>query len=363
MRTNTLPDSSENSRHFSRRNFLTTTGAGLVGLLAGIRKDTYAMPLLAPPRPGGLSDIILGSGEHRYVANHDWLTMPDHILFGDTHGLAQDSRGRIYVGHTVHPNSPCKDAIVVFDSNGRYITSWGDRFAGGSHGLEIRREMDGEYIYHCDTRTRQVVKTNLDGKVIWERGAPDEVSAYRQGAPYVPTNVAFGPNGAVYVTDGYGSDFVHEYHASGSYVRTFGGKGKEPGKLSNAHGIWVDNRGNEPFIVVADRGNSRLQYFTLDGQHVKFVSDGMRQPCHMDIRGDVMLVPDLKSVVTLLDGQNKVITQLGDGDPTNLRGAARERFIPGKFIHPHDAIFLQNGDILVAEWVPVGRITLLDKLA
>ena len=26
---------------------------------------------------------------------------------------------------------------------------------------------------------------------------------------------------------------------------------------------------------------------------------------------------------------------------------------------PHDAILLQNGDILVAEWLPIGRITLL----
>ena len=71
-----------------------------------------------------------------------------------------------------------------------------------------------------------------------------------------------------------------------------------------------------------------------------------------------MLVPDLRSVVTILDENNKVITMLGDGDPSNLRGASRDKFIPGKFIHPHDAMFLRNGDILVAEWVPIGRVTL-----
>lgn len=26
---------------------------------------------------------------------------------------------------------------------------------------------------------------------------------------------------------------------------------------------------------------------------------------------------------------------------------------------PYDAIYLENGDILVAEWLPIGRITLL----
>ena len=82
-------------------------------------------------------------------------------------------------------------------------------------------------------------------------------------------------------------------------------------------------------------------------------------PCDMKVRGDRMLVPDLESVVTILDGGNRAIAQLGDGHPSALRGEPRERFIPGKFIHPHDAIWLSNGDILVAEWVPIGRITRL----
>ena len=75
-----------------------------------------------------------------------------------------------------------------------------------------------------------------------------------------------------------------------------------------------------------------------------------------------MLVPDLDSVITLLDKDNKVVAHLGDGHPSSLRGATREKFVPGKFVHPHDAIFLNTGDILVAEWVPIGRITLLRKL-
>jgi hypothetical protein len=88
----------------------------------------------------------------------------------------------------------------------------------------------------------------------------------------------------------------------------------------------------------------------------------MRQPCHFKTRGDVLLVPDLSSVVTLLDKDNKVIVHLGDGHPTNLRDKPRDQFIAGKFIHPHTAIFLKSGDILVAEWVPIGRVTLLRKV-
>ena len=37
--------------------------------------------------------------------------------------------------------------------------------------------------------------------------------------------------------------------------------------------------------VVADRANARLQYFTLDGQHIGFVND-LLFPAHFDIRGE-----------------------------------------------------------------------------
>jgi len=115
-------------------------------------------------------------------------------------------------------------------------------------------------------------------------------------------------------------------------------------------------------LRVADRGNRRIQYFSLDGKHVRFNDEGMRLPCHFSIRKNLMLVPDLESVITILDEKNKPVASLGDGKPSNLRDKPRSEFIPGKFIHPHDAMFLNNGDILVAEWVPIGRVTLLKRL-
>lgn len=313
-------------------------------------------------RTGQAPPLILGSGAHRYEWVPDWLTPPPHIRWGDTQGLAQDSYGRIFVSHTVHPDSPSGDAIVVFDKNGKFLMSWGSQFRGGGHGLDIRREGRQEFLYHCDTAHKTVTKTTTDGRVIWQKGVPTEAGVYKDGSPFTPTNVAFAPNGDFYVGDGYGSSWIHQYTLGGEYVRTFGGLGTEPGKLHTPHGLWVDTRGPEPALVVADRSNHRLQYFSLDGKFQKLVTAGMRQPCHFKLRGDEMLVPDLDSVVTILDKDNQVVAQLGDGNPSNLRDAPRSAFIPGKFIHPHAANFLHNGDILVAEWVPIGRLTLLRKV-
>jgi hypothetical protein len=58
---------------------------------------------------------------------------------------------------------------------------------------------------------------------------------------------------------------------------------------------------------------------------------------------------------------------LGDGKAHNgkvgsRRTQTRDQFTPGEFICPHDAIFLQNGDILVSEFLPIGRITLLRRV-
>ena len=333
----------------SRREFLISAGSVALG---GIASAQTTQPL------------ILGSGEYRYECIHDWLTPPSWsgIRLGDTQGVAQDAQGRIYVGHTVNGSSKSDDAIAVFDEKGRFLNSWGARFKGGSHGLDIRREGKEEFLYHCDTNARKVVKTRLDGSVVWELGTPDASDKYKSGAAYIPTNIAFSPNGDFFVADGYGSNWIHHYDKNANYRRTFGGAGKDAGQVQQPHGIWLDNRGSEPFLAVADRANNRIQYFSLDGKHVKFVTGGMRLPCHFSIQKGVMLVPDLQSVVTLLDEKNEVIAHLGDGHPSPLRGHPRRDFIPGKFIHPHDAMFLRNGDILVAEWVPIGRVTLLRRL-
>ncbi len=347
----------------SRRQFVTALGVSSAA--------AFAFPAIATSekwRPANRPRLT-GRGEHTYEFIHDWLVPPDAIQWGDTHGLAQDKSGRIYVAHTVHPSSSTPDAVVVFDENGAFIESWGGEFRGGAHGLDIREENGEESLYHCDINRCLVVKTNLNGEVVWQKGAPsgDECAHYAQGGRFVPTNVAFEPTradkpGDIFVGDGYGSSFIHGYTSDGEFVKTIATPGSAEGQVSCPHGLWIDDRGGEALLAVADRGNRRIQYLTLDGVHVRFVTEGMRMPCHFKARGDALLVPDLESVVTLLDRDDKVIAHLGDGHPSELRDQQREEFISGRFIHPHTAIFLHTGDILVAEWVPIGRITLLRKV-
>jgi hypothetical protein len=259
--------------------------------------------------------------------------------------------------------------MVVFDENGKFVKSWGREFKGGAHGLHIRREGGYEFLYLCDTRRGVVVKATLEGEEVFTIGYPEQSEAYKPGPDgtrpkYSPTNLAIAPNGDLYVGDGYGSSFINQYNSKGEYIRTFGGKGKEPGKLDCPHGIIMDTRGASPILTVADRANNRIQRFTLAGEHIDFIQ-GTNLPCHFNYfsNGDVV-VPDLGARVTLMDRNNAVIEHLGDDSASNwkeTRKLARTGFTPGKFVCPHGACFDHAGNIFVVEWVEVGRVTKLKK--
>ena len=85
---------------------------------------------------------------------------------------------------------------------------------------------------------------------------PPRPDIYNAEKKFVPTETAVGPNGRIYVADGYGQYWVHIYTTGGEYVSSFGGTGSEPGKLREPHGISIDTRGGAPVVQVANRAES-----------------------------------------------------------------------------------------------------------
>ncbi len=199
---------------------------------------------------------------------------------------------------------------------------------------------------------------------MWRKFAPEQCPGYTNPDEFRPTNIASAPGGDFFVADGYGKSFIHQYDRDAKYLRTFGGQGKSAGHVDCPHGLMVDTRGTQSLLVVADRTNRRLQNFTLDGRHINFVTDDLRSPCHFHTRGELMVIPDLESRVTLFDKDNKLVAHLGDGGTyQGLRELTRDHFTPGKFVAPHSAYFDHDGNIFIVEWVEVGRVTKLRKVA
>lgn len=328
--------------------------------------------ILGATNKSGSSKPIMGEGDHQFEVTHDWGELPANIKYGNTHGVCEDSQGNIYIHHTVNAASESSDSMVVFDADGKFVGSWGKQFKGGAHGLHIRKEGSTEFLYLCDTQRGVVVKTTLKGEEVFSLGYPTESEAYKPNPDgtkkkYSPTNLAIAPNGDIYVGDGYGSSYVNIYNKDGKYLKTFGGKGSEAGQLDCPHGIVLDARGDQPILMVADRANHRIQTFNLAGEHVGYWP-GTNLPCNFDFnaKGEVV-VPDLGARVTILDKNNAVVEQLGDDSPAHnwetTRKLARTSFTPGKFVCPHGACFDHNGNIFVVEWVEVGRVSKLRRLA
>lgn len=135
--------------------------------------------------------------------------------------------------------------------------------------------------------------------------------------------------------------------------------------MNNPHGNMVDMRDPaKPILLVADRGNSRIVRYTLDDKPIDVIA-GTLSPCHFHEHKGMIVVPDLQARVTLLDKDNKIVAHLGEGLVGNPPRTTddRSKFVPGQFVNPHGACFDHNGNIFVVEWVEIGRVTKLRKLA
>ncbi len=305
---------------------------------------------------------ILGTGDHTYTWNSHWAKLPAGITLGYTHGVAVDKDDNVYI------HNQSKDSVCVFQPDGTFIKSWGPEFKDGAHGLYLSRENDGaEYLFIADYVRQEVLKTTLDGEKLFGLGIPDRPDLYPDPTKYKPTDVCVSPGGDFYIVDGYGSNWIHHHAANGTYLRSFGGTGSEPGQVKCPHGAWVDTRpGKEadPELYVADRGNNRVQVFTLDGRHKRFITDEatMRRPCCFYQWRDELYIPHLDARVSIWDKNDQTIAILGDNpDAPKTEGwpNIQDKLQPGKFNSPHACCVDSKGDIYVVEWISTGRVTKL----
>ena len=121
-----------------------------------------------------------------------------------------------------------------------------------------------------------------------------------------PADIAVGPNGDIYVADGYGNSRVHRFSADGALILSWGSPGKGPGEFSVPHGVWVDR--NER-VYVADREHGRVQVFTPEGEFIDQWTDFFRcTDVYVDADGAVY-VTDLIPRLSVFDSSGKMVAR------------------------------------------------------
>src|SRR4029077_321394 len=165
------------------------------------------------------------------------------------------------------------------------------------HGLELREENGVEHIYAARPSDHEVLKLKLSGEEEWTLHFPEEAGIYKEAKGFNPCAVTVGPDGSIFVADGYGANYVLKYDKDRKFQKAFGGPGKEPGKFQTCHGIALDTRQGTPLLLVCNRNNDRVEYWDLDGKFVKVIQKDLRMPAAVHIRGEYAIFPELQGRV------------------------------------------------------------------
>jgi DNA-binding beta-propeller fold protein YncE/ABC-type Fe3+ transport system permease subunit len=160
-------------------------------------------------------------------------------------------------------------------------------------------------VFVADTHYHRVIAYDPQGKELMRFGGYGE----GPGQFIYPTDVAFGPQGRLYVSEYGGNDRVQVFSARGEHLFSFGRFGSGPGEFRRPQSLCFSPDLSE--LYVADACNHRIGVF---------------------------------------DAQGELLRSLG--------GAGRE---PGRLSYPYGLTVLEDGSLLVAEFA-APRIQRLSRL-
>ncbi|MEP7230201.1 MAG: 6-bladed beta-propeller [Ginsengibacter sp.] len=352
-----------------KRNFIKSTA---LLAAAAIAKPSLAFNISKNRKP---DDIIIGQGDYKYKVKKDWAKMSiERNPLLNCHEMVMDSKGRlIMIGDHTNNN------ILVFDTSGKLLDYWGTQYPGG-HGLSLSKEGDEDFLFLTDCgyyvdrngqwqkQAGQVFKTDLTGRIIINFPNPRTIGVYKEDELFMPTETAIAPNGDVYVADGYGADYIIQYNHKGEYIRHFGGhKNTNPDhNLDNAHGVVIDNRdAKNPVLICTSRTENAFKYFTLEGKYLKTVPLPGLFVCRPVIDEKNIYAGVCWSTtkdgkkwqkdtgfITVLDGDNKVVSNPGGTEPQYVHGVLQQMFQSEEkvFNHGHDVCVDEDKNLYVCQW-------------
>jgi DNA-binding beta-propeller fold protein YncE len=238
--------------------------------------------------------------EYQLVAN--WPMLPEGMQFDGISAAATDSKDNVYLLHRVKPY------VMVFDKDGKFQRSWNGAFKT-PHGLRIDT---GGNVWIADMANHLVQKFSPNGKLLLTLGQKDKPGLAADQFNK-PADVAIGPDGEIYVADGYGNSRIAKFSNDGKFVQDWGKKGKGPSQFNIPHVVFLDSSNR---VLVGDRENLRVQIFDRDGKLLEQWKD-TGAPYGLYVSKDRIYLADGRTgTIRILDKQGKLLTSWETKDGT-----------------------------------------------
>lgn len=226
-----------------------------------------------------LGSFLLSAGCSTETDEYGVALLPARLSFGAAGlGMGQFNYPR---GIALDPQ---REAIYIvdkaariqrFDLDGQPVLQWRmpEWENGKPTGLSV--SPDGR-VFVADTHYHRIMVYDADGKELFRFGEYGE----GPGQFIYPTDVAFGPNGHIYVTEYGGNDRIQVFSEDGEHLFMFGEFGEEDGQFNRPQSIAFNADQTELFItdavnhriVVTDPQGELLRSFGQFGRQVGFLA-------------------------------------------------------------------------------------------
>lgn len=302
------------------------------------------------------NDVIIGHNSHKYKVDLSWGNLdPVKTPVQDCHEMVQDSKGRI-----VLLTNHIKNNVIIYDKSGKLLETWGTDYPG-AHGLTLVKENGLDFLLITDYERNQIIKTTIEGKIIFKIDYPADTGVYSKKTNFKPTETTVLENGEIFVADGYGEQYILHYNHKGELLNFFGGRGEEDGQFLNAHGICYDNRDqNNLSLLVSARQMNTLKRFSLKGEFIESIQVPGALICRPVIFKKDIYFAVLQSknatysdsgFVLIMNENNEVISCPGATAPLYRNNKLDEMYQTIRlFSHPHDVCVDDDENMYVAQW-------------
>jgi DNA-binding beta-propeller fold protein YncE len=261
------------------------------------------------------------------------LRIPGETL-GETEGVSMNSQGHLFVfsrtGWAGSSRGGNAAKVFEFDQNLQFVKEWIPNAYGLSFAHTVRVDPD-DNVWVVDEGSNMIIKVDPTGLVSMVLGRkPESIDWWeeyveagqhepegerpqaRQGTYNRPTDVAWGPDGSIFISDGYNNARVVKLAPDGTWVKSFGEYGTGDGQMRIVHAIAA----GYGHVYVADRSNRRIQVFDYDLNFEKYI-EGIGAPWTIQVTPRYLYSGDGDGKIYRMDHDGNLLdwaqTGLGQG--------------------------------------------------